>query len=662
MANPTVEKLQALGLKHGEKAVVGLAVVLFLLFVVSAITKPTIQMKPEDLQKKAEQADSNLNAPQKPDDILAKLVEMGVKPKTEFEQVVEKQQSKALNPAEYTVKSKWVTPEPGAGLIRDTPVLIAVTDLNAFPNRGGYVIIDTDKEGKRIVDDGKDAAKRPRRERLGRRRRGGGGMMGMGGGSPAGMMAAMAGGGGMGANLTPKQKQAAEARAREEEARLAKSFAGKVDPAKEKADPAKEADPGPNVVYKESTKGLRSVVVTGVLDYKTLRANYLTALKNPAVAYPNFIQVEAERQVKQSDGSWGEFEAVNEDENLKILENLTEVDEELVPKAPGPLIEALVDPLPFPKAGYWNKVHVISLIPEARRHVARNQTMPGGMEGMMGMGGMGGRMTAGGPGSAGMMGGDSEGMTGGKGRAVMGGGAMMPGGGEGGPADDTNFEKSEADTTMVRSLDFTVRPDTTYKYRVRLVVVNPNKGRTDVSPGTDVEAGELKGPWSEPTGEVTVPADVSAYALSKAPPSRREDQVSFQVAFWDPVSGHTVTRTDQAGPGELIGESATTDFPSSDGTGKKARPVDFNSHQVVLDTMGGPLPPSPAVKATAPFEMPALALVVRPDGAVAVHSQPADVLDDVRKDMDGSYKKALRQSTRRRERTGMMGMMPGGPR
>ena len=33
----------------------------------------------------------------------------------------------------YKPEREWVTPEPGAGLIRDTPVLIAPTDLYAYP-------------------------------------------------------------------------------------------------------------------------------------------------------------------------------------------------------------------------------------------------------------------------------------------------------------------------------------------------------------------------------------------------------------------------------------------------------------------------------------------------------------------------------------------------
>ena len=45
-----------------------------------------------------------------------------------------------------------------------------------------------------------------------------------------------------------------------------------------------------------------------------------------------------------------------------------------------------------------------------------------------------------------------------------------------------NFWKSEEKKVMVRALDFTVEPNTTYRYRVRIVVANPNYNRDDVSP------------------------------------------------------------------------------------------------------------------------------------------------------------------------------------
>ena len=65
-----------------------------------------------------------------------------------------------------------------------------------------------------------------------------------------------------------------------------------------------------------------------------------------------------------------------------------------------------------------------------------------------------------------------------------------------------DYWRSEEKKVMIRAFDFTVKADTTYRYRVRIVVFNPNKGREDVSPGVDTKAEELRGPWSEATDEV----------------------------------------------------------------------------------------------------------------------------------------------------------------
>ncbi len=57
MANASVEKLKALGLRHGEKAVVGLAAVLCLVFLFMAATQPTIDLTPEQVKQAADSAD-----------------------------------------------------------------------------------------------------------------------------------------------------------------------------------------------------------------------------------------------------------------------------------------------------------------------------------------------------------------------------------------------------------------------------------------------------------------------------------------------------------------------------------------------------------------------------------------------------------------------------
>ena len=80
------------------------------------------------------------------------------------------------------------------------------------------------------------------------------------------------------------------------------------------------------------TKGYRWVAITGVLDHAKLVANYREALKNPAVAHPNYKRLDLQRQTLQADGTWTKWENVSSDENLKVLDNLPEEDEELTPE------------------------------------------------------------------------------------------------------------------------------------------------------------------------------------------------------------------------------------------------------------------------------------------------------------------------------------------
>ncbi len=90
MANPQVEKLKALGLRHGEKAVVTLASLLCLLFLFKALTFPTIDITADQVASAAKQANASLDAKQSTEDILQKLEGMGIK-EIGFEKVVDAQ-------------------------------------------------------------------------------------------------------------------------------------------------------------------------------------------------------------------------------------------------------------------------------------------------------------------------------------------------------------------------------------------------------------------------------------------------------------------------------------------------------------------------------------------------------------------------------------------
>ena len=363
------------------------------------------------------------------------------------------------------------------------PELIAPTELFTYPGRGGALVFELDDDGSsgsptttaktETADAGAPTALPSRRRRRWSDR-----------------LAESEGRGG--------SEEGARARGGQEEVPV---VAGKESPEEEEA-----RRPRPRGRSRRSTKGLRWVAITGVLDYKKLRDNYLTALKKPEVAYPHFKQLDVERQIAPARRLLVRLGADRRASGTTRSSTTSpRTRRKLTPDAVR--IDALVDPLPFLKAGYWERVHVASLVPtekievaEARRagagpaHASRNVQRWVGHH-------------------------LAEALCPSRGAPMgMGGGMEMMGRRR---ARTTNFPKTDADTVMIRSLDFTVEPDKTYRFRVRIVVYNPNHNREDVTPGVDTKSVELFGPWSEPTDEVTMPADVTAYAMRKSLTSDR---------------------------------------------------------------------------------------------------------------------------------------------
>jgi len=640
-SNAIVDQLVGLGLRHGEKVGIALASMIFFVCVGTAATQKGIEITPDQVKKAAEQSESNLNRPEARDQIVKTLEDRDKITNTNFAESVEEQIKVTLVPDNYKPAREWVTPEPGAGLIRDTPKLVAVSELHAYPGRGGLLVYALDESGERIpTQEGDDEPEK--KQRLGNTRR------------PKG------GGGGMGGMMGGSQKKKKKGISKVEQARLdaeeiaierknkAKLIVGGVEDTKE----TKAAEVEDTGHYKEITKGYRWVAITGILDHGQMRAYYREALKNPAVAHPHYARLDLQRKILQPDGTWTDWQNVDLKKNLEVLDNIPEVDEELAPVSVLP--ENLVDPLPFLKAGLWEKVHIASLVPREKVVVPDAKNSPGGM-GSMGsaMAGMGSRMSMGGMGGqqgsmmANMMGSQGSRM----GSAMAMGGMMGTGGGTSEAVG--NFWKSEEKKVMIRALDFTAERDTTYRYRVRVVVWNPNLNREDVSPESlaDTKKKTLAGPWSKETDEVTMPPDVMPYAVDTiAKGSRKDAQVRFDVVRFHPSDGVTVPAHFDATVGDLIGERKRTDVPVSDGTGKKTEPIDFTTHQVVLDVSGGDLQLLPPGFTGPPIERPALAALLRPDGSITVHSQADDEANEVRKDIETTYNKEIAESNKKRKR------------
>jgi hypothetical protein len=646
MANAFVEKVKRFGLRHGEKVVVGLAGAAAVVLIVLGGSRPTIDVTPDQIKKSAEAANQNISRPQSTESIVELLDGQELVP-VDFAAKIDAAEKKE-GPKYVFTGPAWLSQEPGAGLIRDTPALLAPTELFATSGRGALQLFERDDQGNLVYEEAKKDAPKSTvgRPRSRNRNRG----YGSGSSSSGGMMAGGYGSsGGMpgmpvpGQPLTPEQKK----QAAREAARKAQLFVGqaKDDTAKEDEEIAAKAEQGQKP--KETTRGYRWVAVVGTLDHQALKDNYVKALKDTA-AQPHYLRLDIQRQ--ELDGEqWTDWADVDRSIADQVFNNLTEIDEELANE--DVRLEGIVDPLPFLKIGYYRGVHVASLVPKDKRETQEQPTFAMGMAGgyssmgMMGSSGYGGDSSMSSMGMSSM--GGMAGMGSGSGMMEMGSGGMMMGGygggmPGGGPVEDTNFPKTEAPTIMVRTLDFTVEPDKAYRYRLRVVVKNPNLNWETVAPGVDTTAEELPGPWSEATDPVRVPADVTTYAVRPAP-SNRADDVEFQVARWDPATGVTVVKTFTYAPGQIVGEVSSAAIPKDNGEGRTSKNIDFVSRQLLVDAQGGPRSLT-SVGANATLESPALALVQRPDGVLILRDQARDASDPEARELREIYDRTLKDA------------------
>ena len=289
--NAIVEKLKDVGLRHGEKAGLAVASTVFFVCIVAAAKMETIKTTADNIKAATKNSQSNLNRHEDKETIVQHLEEKGIKD-SHFAQVVDEQVKTALVPENYKAAREWVSLEPGAGVIRDTPVLITASELYAYPGRGGFLVFDLDEEGNRIADDGKSAPKDEGTRQRRKKRRRSGGMMGGGSMMGGGMMG--------GAAKKKKGREPGRDLARAGRRRLAQAenprqgarWCGK----RYRGATAKDSAAEKEEHFKELSKGHRWVAITGVLDHAKLVANYREALKNTAVAHPNYRRLDLQRK------------------------------------------------------------------------------------------------------------------------------------------------------------------------------------------------------------------------------------------------------------------------------------------------------------------------------------------------------------------------------
>jgi RNA polymerase sigma factor (sigma-70 family) len=256
----------------------------------------------------------------------------------------------------------------------------------------------------------------------------------------------------------------------------------------------------PNAGSREVDRDLRWAVLTGVVEHRRIQENLGIRGRSGGDPPPRggpdrdavppdggvYRRVDLERQTLRKDGSWSDWERVDPNANLNVLDNLPEVEAELTPEeVRNP---ALVDPLPFLKTGRWVGVDVERFIParlieDPLKERGLPAPLPSGAKAKL-------------PVAGGMMG-----STGGRrkrraaqpnpeGAVKKMGGGMMGGNREPGTA---NRPGVDPPLLMLRTFDFTVEPGRTYRYRARVVVYHRHDRRID-----------LEGEWSAAADIVTI--------------------------------------------------------------------------------------------------------------------------------------------------------------
>lgn len=139
---------------------------------------------------------------------------------------------------------------------------------------------------------------------------------------------------------------------------------------------------------------------------------------------------------------------------------------------------------------------------------------------------------------------------------------------------------------LFRYIDFDVQPGTSYRYRVKLVLNNPNANlpvEAVIHPSV-VEGEYRETPWSEPSEVAYVEPDVK-YFLTEADPGRgfTMDEASFYVYQWNSDSGTPMATNLKVQVGEYIGGETKYELIRPAAGTFEEEEVKFTSKDILLD-------------------------------------------------------------------------------
>lgn len=133
-------------------------------------------------------------------------------------------------------------------------------------------------------------------------------------------------------------------------------------------------------------------------------------------------------------------------------------------------------------------------------------------------------------------------------------GGMPTGEGPGGTTLETYMGP---ELMLFRFFDLTVEPGRTYQYRVRLILINPNFGKTlaEVMEPYVIEGETRETPWSKPSEAVEIPNDYDIF-VAQVKADATQDPLggvaNFHVYEWEPSIGTFILGTGRVLFGDTI--------------------------------------------------------------------------------------------------------------
>lgn len=182
----------------------------------------------------------------------------------------------------------------------------------------------------------------------------------------------------------------------------------------------------------------------------------------------------------------------------------------------------------------------------------------------------------------------------------------------------------ELEYRLFRFFDFTIEPGKKYRYRVRLVVKNPNYG----VPVSLVEKPELTKeeyfdtPWSNVSEMITVEKDSALLVGPVKPgPAYREGKAEVVIKQWDDRHGVTAVKSfDTMYRGQVANfdrQTVTVEDPATQQKGEEI--VDFETNMLLVDFVGGD-----KLRYRSKVRRPAEMLFVRNDGSLEIRRELSD--------------------------------------